>query len=792
MNKNALMSDNVLKNEEENLIGANIVKTILFSVFAFLIVIGTFFFESRAESSVIVVQNSDFVMNYEEGTEILNNGFLNFSADAETSKMELIYNDGLDYVFDFNVGRVWGNFLISDANVNIVVGSVVLIPNHASFDLDFKNSKLNISVYEGDVYLGFLDEGVEVSEYIDEYSSLFMNTLLVPRDSKVEISLSQIDERLKYLLYSKLVKEFRYSAIPSVERSSDWVVSNINKQKKYIETVGQKIRSNIIRNGLNLNESSMSNLVFWVEEKFTFVPIKKENYIFERLFSYLNDAIFYASSGDPSLSVNSLSKFNLYFDSISDELKSSDRYNNEMNSYIFELLSLSSADGVYPVLEDLLNKKFELGTDLYFVLNSFWLDIYSSLDSGGASFRSSFDRYYKYLNSFMSSHKDYDNYELYISYQNQLFDNLFLRYSEPYYDEYFAVKKILEDELLGFYDEGQLKDELKQAFIDNKIKFLKRLKVFFFDDELSVERGKDIISRLVDEVNKLMPENSSNVAVIQLFESELKDIGDFWGYLNSSEYNSSEIYGATHDERYKVYLNERDKIWSFINIQEDVLGEDFVADISISDLKAELEAILSGNSDISDVVLGKITDVDQRYIDFTAVLGGYPFSAIYDRYYDSLKSVYSYETLITERSIKLNNLLPLLKNEFADLLEPVDDSPVSDLTLETNAERVARNYIVRQIEGAGFIISVDDVKVADSDAAVYRVTKIYLDYYPEVLLTFDYSSGAELGVTNLFMVLNGKPVLLKDSYTLDELKDLVVAEAAFSSGVVPESIPIVR
>ena len=72
--------------------------------------------------------------------------------------------------------------------------------------------------------------------------------------------------------------------------------------------------------------------------------------------------------------------------------------------------------------------------------------------------------YYEYFDQTIGENSDADFYKMYITYQNQLFDNLLLRHSLFYKDGYFAIKNVLEQTLIDLYVSGQLKDELKQAY----------------------------------------------------------------------------------------------------------------------------------------------------------------------------------------------------------------------------------------------------------------------------------------------------------------------------------------
>jgi len=769
----------------------NVIKVIVFFLVGGAVLAGNFFLENRLADGEGFVSDVFTVFDYESENVIPSNGVIRFADEDEYGFANLSVvqssNEENEYVFNIVSGKIWGDFTISNSKVNIVAGSVVVIPGGASFDLEFDGEKIGLSVFDGDVYVGFLGEGIVVEEYLDQYSSVFMNKILVPRDTQVSIPLKKIAPKLESLLYLKLVKEFKYSAIPSSEKTSTWVEENQKKDSQYHESIEQNLISEIIFKGSSAVDSLMNDFVFWAEENLTFVPEKKYEIVFSHLFEFLDDAIFYANEGDEIASNSSWDDFNGYLASLPVSVSGSDDFFNRYDSYIDVFEVFSPTDIQYFILEKLLEKKLLSGRDVYEVLGVFWLDVYEALNSGSVAGEEALNKYYGYLDNFViGDRSDLEFHKDYITYQNQLFDNLFLRYSVFYRDGYFAMKNVLEQELLAVFEDDE---ELSQELISNKIDFLKRLKKFFLDGEIEVTEAKQILSRLVEEVDELMPLDDLDVAVIELFETRLDDIGDFWGYLNSPEYHVSKTYGTTHEERYESYLEEKDKIWDFINIQEDVLGET-VAEVTVADVVAEIEAVFFANPDVSEVEVGEILAVDERYINVQGVVGGYPFDAVFDRDKDLLNDVYTYNELVSDRPVKIDNLLALLQERFADLAE-VDFGEEEEFTIESVAERAARLFIAELIAGYGFVVEMDDVSVVDELNAIYRVEEIYKDENEDVVMTFDFVMNGEKAI-NLFLVVKGDPFVLDGEYTLDELASVASAEEDFLVEDVEEEGGVLR
>ena len=201
---------------------------------------------------------------------------------------------------------------------------------------------------------------------------------------------------------------------------------------------------------------------------------------------------------------------------LSADITQGDNYLESLNYYIAKLLVFKPGDSQYEILKFVLDKKFYAKRDVYDVVNNFWLNVYDGIDSGDTRAEEALNDYYKYFSAAGNIFGDTDLYRMYLSYQNQLFDNLLLKYPVFYRDGYFAIKTIFEENLLKLYEDGQLKGELAQAFLSNKIDFMKRLKKFFFEGKLEVKEAREIFKRLFREINDLMPKDQ-DLAVIQFF-----------------------------------------------------------------------------------------------------------------------------------------------------------------------------------------------------------------------------------------------------------------------------------
>lgn len=786
-----------MDNRNQQNLAARIFKGVVFGIIglgmlgANFLVEGKFYKEKVAETSVFTA------FDYKLENKIPDKGVVRFAEVGAKPEMKVVAADepqmlgatfvDKQYVFQLISGEIWGNFVVSDIDVNIIVDRVVLIPDHAAFDAGFVDGKLELAVYGGDVYVGFLPDGVAIENYTDEYSQIFMNRLLVTQGSKVTIGMEKVTDVIRPLLYSKLIKEFKYTQVG--ETKSDFVQKNLALDSQNRENLKQQFISNIIFRGAAANEGFFDSVLKWTQANLTFVPEKKQKILLARLFAYLDDAIFYANQGDKEKVQADLTDFDIYMANFNfgpTEMEDSKDFHHYFKEYTDGLKIFEPGDKHYEIEKFLLSKQFLARDDMKDVVDSLWQDVYEALDKDDVMARQAVDDYYNYLDKFLATMKlpdDQREFKLrfeipYVAYQNQLFNNLLLRYPAFYQDNYFAIKNVLEKRFLDMY-EGHEREELSQDFIDNKIDLLKRLRRFFLDGEIETEDTKKIFSRLIEEIDELMPKDNKDVAVIALFESQLEDIADFWGYLNSPQYQTN-VYGTTQDQRYETYLTEKDRIWSFVNIQEDVLGEKVQKTSTVEQVVDEVKKQLLTFKDVSSVEVSEIKDAEERYVKVDMVIGGYPVKALYDRVTTLVKEVFAYDEEISKGGVKVELLLVVLQEKFADLSEDelVDKGEV---TLETTAQRYARVYIAKILTEQGFVTDMKNVSLVDEEKAIYRVKEVVLIGYEAMVVTFDLDMKGEI-VKNLFVMNVGEPLVVEGEFSLDVLKSFIEADGKIDKG----------
>jgi len=776
--------------------GARVITIALFFFATAVVSFLTFFFDARL-SRVSVVQSVDFEeFDYSAENLLPDNAVFRFDDDGGfENDLSLLESDVLkhEYVVDVKSGHFWVNTRGSDARINLLFDRVVLIPDRAVFDFSFDGNKAVLNVVDGDVYVGFVYTDSLSSDIVrGKYDSDFMNKFIVPKGMQITIPLSKVDDRVEKLFYSKLIKEFRYVMVPSSFFDAPWFFKNSGLDASFHEALKQGVQADFASSSHVKSDGFFSSLFYFSEEYLTFIPSKRHDLIFKNLFSYLDNSIYGALSGDNSKSVRDLTAFWSHYDSLGSDYKNSDEFWEMYDERLYSLSIFRPVDVQYSIYLSLLNNKFEHGRDVFEVVSLLWHDVYSSLGDSRVIFEKSLVRYYDSYRYLVGKEFDPLLYSDYIVYNNRLFGNLLLKTDYLYYDRFFAVKSAMEKELLRLTVDGERKDDLRRQLISNKIDYLKRLMTFFFEDSIDVIEAKKIVSRLVTEIDDLMPTDTSQVAVLKVFRARLESVADFWGYLGSPEYQISSTYGNTNKERFDSYLKDKDVVLSFIDVQRDILGDDDVEKRSLNDVRGDIKTVFLAIENMTDIKVLDLSGVDQRFVKVSGVIAGYSFSGDYDRYNGALNNLVTFGEQISDRPVTLNKLLDLLIAKFADVSVPsvtTSSATSSVYSEETFAQRSARVYIVNLFKKYGFDLTLDNVVVVDNDSAIYRLRDVKLHDSDRVVLGFDFVINGEV-VNSLFLSVDGKPVVVQGRFTLEQLQNLALADGDMSVLDIPSDSSI--
>lgn len=691
-----------------------------------------------------------------------------------------------EYLVDMTTGRVWGNFGYSFNNVNINIGEkIVIIPSFSSFDITYEEGVVTLSSYTGNTYVGFVPNGLTDKKYVDEYSTALSNVLLVPSGTRVKILLSRVDDRVTKLLPFKLSKEYSYSFIPSkFYEEEEFVKTNLSQNFEFAESLRKFKRDQFEKDAPQGLSSGLSD---FFHENLTVFQSKEEEYYMTKLGSYLFNAVL---AGDSATVDSNLNDFKTTVQALPKNVAEGKFFKKFIVTWLSNVIAFGGDDSEYKVLEALLDVSqnlFDKPYSLVVRLSRFNDAIYNdeNIEKAYAAYYNGVEKLFKFADNEVK-------YKKFLVFYNQILDNLLLRFSKLYKEDYFVMKGKLEAEIYSLYYGGQEKEEVKQSFVMRKIDFLKNLKKFFFAEEILLTDARGVMKTLIQELNDYMPAKSSNVAVIDLFAQQLADIGNFWGYINDAEYAKSPLYGDTHKERYGVYLKEKDQVMSILDVQSDILGGDAGGTTTTGNIALEVIGkfkIIGATS----VKVDPLENIHQRFVKVSALLGGHVFDAEYDRDYGMVRNVHAYGSLLSDGNVKLEVLEIFLKNSIETVVKTVDVEVDNTVSAETNAQRIAKTIITKKLIEAGFNITVSQVEILDPVNALYRIKDVIIKGVKSgagsdgangsgadagsvgnvvVAVSFDYLANTG-EVKNLFVLREQEGINVTGQFPLTELTAIV-------------------
>jgi hypothetical protein len=729
-----------------------LIRSVFFAVVCASLIAGTFVWEQAKSGGGLSYAQEIEVSDYMRGMK--EDNFTLAVSDEEAD----------EYVYTVSEGRLWGNFSSVTDDVNLVLGGkVVLIPSFSNFDLMYNGETVELYNHKGNTYVGLMANEINGFRYMDEYDDVFENVLLVPAGVKIKIPLSKVDSRLSQLLLAKLVKEFSYSFFnPDLLEKDTFVKENLTVDMKFAEDLKSAYRDEFKEGAREAEEVSYA-ILDWLSKNLLVFEGKKKEYYSDKLNRYVYRALS-AESGDERR--DALTELEVLKSYLPDGY-----YDTFLKRWINDLVVFGAADAEIEVLNFMLNEARNRG-----VANK--LDLLA-LEVGAYDSELAYESVYKSVEEMFGFTDNESLYRRFLAYYNQMFDNLLLSFPDLYRLSYFEMKGEIEKELFGLYYSGQLKEELKQSFVSKKIKFLKRLKYFFFNELIELDATKEVMKYLVESIDDYMPAKTSQNAVIEIFEKELAGIGNFWGYVNNIEYSKSQLYGGSHKERFEVYLEEKDRVTSILDVQRDILGGDVIVDIKPADVSFEIKKIFE-NAGYSEVYVEELDDIHKRFVKVAGMIGGYSFDAEYDREYGYVRNINAYGENLTENSVKINGLEDFLAKKLAEKVGDLDvleelSSEDGDANSETNAQKIAKAIIAKEITEAGFNTAIDDVEILDPVLATYRLNDLVVIGEVELLVSFTYLAN-EGNVTSIFVVKEGEGTILTGEFPLEDLKDVITSE----------------
>ncbi|MCC6643139.1 hypothetical protein IT411_00130 [Candidatus Peregrinibacteria bacterium] len=601
------------------------------AILAGMIFVGSFFYEGNVISSVAQDKGTQVMLgnNFEGGVNVNRAGkslrlakgqqleigdtvesgqnnavIINFSKDGEIrlgvdTKLQIVIIDESKPAFIFKLveGKIWLNNLYSNADLNILVDSGVIIPGQSIDYLSSEAGQTIVYAHQQAATVGFVDKNYLAKKYIDENDSVLISRIYLPQSTQMTVYSNKIAENrdtVAKLLFSKLVKEFNYSNFDkSLLITDEWLSKNVELDASLTSRIRDGRLKKIRTRGLKYSSLEASNYKIDatlrdLANTMTFSQERVGDRNLDALYDLLYDAQYLFDYGRKDEATERLNTFTSLagelFVVYGDELKSQyqERVKNE-----YEYLSFANpSDALFGLklvlekiyLDSLKGGSAELATKFAFLTEKINTLGYYADNNDLKNLKDTFDEYMIAFKSLTDQYKSELTANItYVQRQNQALDNLFVQHPQLYRQAYFTGKLYVENKYLSLLPSTSDKIEEIQAVISQRIDFLRRLENFFLEGNVPLIDAQNILALLFTEISRIELPADSQVAVSQLFRERLEDYGVFNRFLNSPEYVNSTGRGTTYKQRFEQFKKDNQESVSIDQLRSE-LSQQIVTD----------------------------------------------------------------------------------------------------------------------------------------------------------------------------------------------------------------------
>jgi len=696
--------------------------------------------------------------------------------------------DSKKYKFLLEKGNLWVNTKYDDINLVVNTEYLTLEPRKASFNINYDGNLTNVFAYSHDVSIKILFNNEEI------------NSFWIAEGNSIQVANSKIVQKydtIKKLLYSKLTKEFNYGRVSQQTLEADaWLIKQLNLDNEYAKTVRNNYSAYVRESGLNsVSVDSiryqLKSLVLDLQSVLTVSETKKITHVIDSLFENLNDAKYlFIQNNNVDANVRlSIFKEDLFLNEFSANEYFTKELYAKLQSELVKALIINPADSIYPIKNELLDEvmksplyksaypsvKFQILTDRF---NDISEGVSINPDLSLEVFKTYFKNYRALVDQFKNI---LDTISDEIKRQNILVDNIISKYPKLFNLEIIQNKKLMEEDYINALKGDNDKKEQRQTFISSKIDLLIKIKYFLFDNLISVEDARQIVFVLIADIEEMKKETLDIAAVNELFNIRLSDFGIFWQYLNSPEYSTTPLHGATHDERYEAFKKIQAEIVSFQDVQNEILGsgeeeEPLTVEGILENAKKELNA-----AQVQEVEFGFFNDINQMRIPILkAKVSGIEFRATYDWDKKLMANIMVGDKLLTTDGIKLENIQKFIVETISaqNTVVTVETSTTAEEETQkdkrADLKNAARVFVVEKFSKTGMEITKESVEIKDFDNGEYEIKDVLYTDNPDAIFSFSYKSKddkiynlaiqTDAGlkeVTDTFLSAFLKPVVLK-------------------------------
>lgn len=664
-----------------------------------------------------------------------NNGLLRIDKDTE---IEIIDENNINLI----KGKIWGNLLYNFFDLKINTEYLLIKPGVSSFEISSDELRTNIYSHKHNLVVDLLADGIAV------------NTLWIAEGNKASFlntKIEQSGDKLDQLLYSKLKKEFNYGRQPSDELiEDDWLALNISEDDKYYVSIDAKFTREIRNEGLkNLSTDSIrfqtKEIIDDLRKTFTFSDRKKANTALNSIFENVHDAAYLYLQDEK---VDAEVRLSLFKEDISDaELISSDIFkgllDNMLVSTFNDYVYVIPSHKLYPVKQFLLEEYFKKNKE-FDVLTLKINEVYDSIDFTSKDTNSLISEYFSWYEQLIRKNQS-NLFEIQdeIIQQNILVDNLLLTNPEIYNLITFEAKRSMEDDYLATLPSSRDKSEQRQTFINEKINILARIQTYLFDDRLNPVDARQVVFKLITDIEDLKEDTLDIAAVNELFDRRLDDFGVFWEYLKSDEYSTTKLHGASHEERFNAFKGLQDKELSFDDIREEILGLQEDAEITADKILEEAQAELE-EAEFQNVRFGTYVDTSKKIPILNADVNGIVFRATFDWERMLLSNIIIDDEIVTADGLKLNNARNLIIEWQARKTQATQIETEDEIEDEfEDIKNAARVFVVEKLKESDLVIEEENVRIKDLNGGKYEIQNVYFNNLKQAKFDFEYSTKDE-------------------------------------------------
>ncbi len=650
-------------------------------------------------------------------------------------------NDALDANFHLllQTGEVWVSAQGAPRGVDVfVLGGVVAYASDDAVNILYEGNVVDVFSARNSVRVGFFLPVAQPTSTIS-----LLNSVLVTEGSHLTIALSKIQPKLEKLLYSKLVKEFQYGPVSTDSIAQNtWFQANFSADTIRRNFIIQRLTELIKDNGLQISDpdslfATVADSLHDVRTLMTFDPRRREQRRVDDALVHLDDAIYSYATSQQDRGDARMQLFRAKLQEMDREpvllAEMSDALWNRFQSYAIFTTQDGSLYRIRSQLRDSLLGLHTLGYTVAYrqaseLVRSYLYDIYESLHYDDSVSGDLLTSYFTAFNAIFSRYGgDIVQHPSVLAEENQLITQLYLKDPVFYKGPYFQSAFDLQSQWLSLLPEGRERSEENQTLVASKIQLMKRLRLFFFDDKVTVKDANTVLFRLLSDISGAI--DQTETAVAQYFKQNLDTQQDFWQYLNSGDYTDSTLYGATQKERFTSFLENKKDNTEIATIQQDLLGTlsptSPESKQTLADIQTKFMAVGVKNLKIAPLLDKDQSDVFVESAEYNSI----PFSAIYDRDKNLISDIKVYSNTILSAAVpldKIKNVFTVKTQDPAFSSAPVDGAGAS--TPEDRVEKVAKLFLAQKLQQIGFTIEASQIQTLDYPRKLFQITGAKLPY----------------------------------------------------------------